>query len=386
MSSAMQKENTVGSKIVPSLAALLFGVMFTLGGLVAGVLPLAQHLHGLWRTQNLVAVQADVVALELKTHVGEATTYQVHAEFGYDFNGARYRSTRIGAADNGSDNIDDYQEQKFQQLQTAKTQGRKVPLWVDPQQPDYAVFDPHVRWSKVLFSLPFAILFPAVGLGAFWYLWAVWRTPGAVNLLQSTRLIPASTVIKADSSGTLLSFLFAGIWNLMAWPFAILFLNNGSIAEHPVILLVALFPAVGLVLIFVCAKAWLARRRIGNPELHLASLPYIGMENFAAQIRFEPPLGEQSLWPQPLYSLQLECRCTHVDASRDSIALKILWAETKHYPQLPHGTTVIDMVLDLRGNLPPSGKLPEKDNEIVWHIILKVFGGEVKFVLPVSAG
>jgi Protein of unknown function (DUF3592) len=382
----MEKENTVASKIVTSVLALLLGAIVTLGGLAAGVLPLAQHLDGGWRSQKLVLVQADVVALELKPHVGEATTYQVHAEFAYEFNGAHYRSTRIGAADNGSDSIGDYHEQKFQQLQTAKAQGQQVPLWVDPQQPDYAVFDPHVRWMKVIFLLPFAILLPGVGLGACWYVWSVWRKPGAASLLQSTQLIPGSMVIKAESSATLPFFLFAGIWNLIAWPFAIHFWNNGTIAGHLEILLVALSPAIGLCLIFGGAWAALARRRIGNPELHLASLPHIGMENFAAQIRFMPPLGEQSLWPKSHYTLQLECRCTHVDSSGESTDEKILWADTKPYPQLPHSTREIDFVLDLRGNLPPSGKLPEKGNEIVWHIILKVFGGEVKFVLPVSAG
>ena len=382
----MKKENTPGSKIGPSLVALLFGVMFTLGGLLAGVLPLAQHLHGWWRTQNLVAVQADVVALELKTHVREETSYQVHAEFGYDFNGTHYRSTRIGAADNGSDNIDDYQQQQFQQLQTAKAQGRQVTLWVDPQHPGYAVFDPHVRWRKVIFLLPFAILFPAVGLGAFWYLWTVWRKPGLAIAAQSSQWMAAGRVIEAESSGSLFIFLFAGFWNLIAWPFAPTLWNSGTIADRPVILIAALFHVIGLYLIYMASKTWLVRRRIGNPVLRVARLPYIGMANFAAQIGFVPPLGEQSLPPKSHYDVQVECRCSHVDNNSEGAPDKVLWSNVKPYRQLPHGTSVIDMVLDLRGNLPPSGKLAEKDHEIVWHIILKVFGGEVKFVLPVSAG
>jgi hypothetical protein len=204
---------------------------------------------------------------------------------------------------------------------------------------------------------------------------------------QTTDVACATSVIEAEASVTLAWFLFTGIWNLIVWVSITTSWDNGKIDGYMDILSLVSFPVFGLFLIFDGFSKVLARWRIGNPKLHFTHLPHIGMENFAAQITFVPPLGKQSLWPKSHYTLSLECRCTHVDNNGgESPDEKILWANTKLYPQLPHGTKVIDMLLDLRGNLPPSGKLPERGNEIVWHIILKGFSGEVKFVLPMGAG
>lgn len=382
----MKRGNDSRPGWVANMGMLIFGLIFTLSGLWAGVLPLGQALHGWWRTQFFVAVPADVLQVALKTHQGESTTYQALAEFGYEFKGVHYRSTRINTLD-GSDNLDDYHQEQVGRLQQAKQQERKVTLWLDPQDPGYALFDPHPRWKKIVFLLPFALLFPAVGLGLWWWQWRKWR--GAGNPANPATPLPvaaAARVIAPEASGFLIGILFAGFWNLIAWPLAITFLSKKSIADNPTVLLAALFPAIGLLMVWAMCKALLVRRRMGKPLLWLSRPPQTGTGAIAAQIRFAPPLGTQAIWHKPHYDIKLEIRCTHSDTSGDNNSHKVLWSNTMARPHQPHGTTAIDFALDLPANQPPSGELEKEDNTIVWQLALMAFGGELTFVLPVSAG
>jgi hypothetical protein len=170
----MTKSSSLTGKFLATLFALVFALGFTVGGIVAGVLPMYQQLSGWWKASSYVPVTATVLSAELKTYSGKTPTYQVLAQFGYEYQGRNYVSSRINLAGGRSDNVGSYQKDMFQRLLAARNSAAPVSVWVNPQQPEQAVYDRSLRWLMIVFLLPFAVLFPAVGLGAWWGIWRMW--------------------------------------------------------------------------------------------------------------------------------------------------------------------------------------------------------------------
>ena len=174
-----------------------------------------------------------------------------------------------------------------------------VTLWVNPQQPDEAVYDRSIRWMKVVFLIPFAVLFPAVGLGAWWVIWRIWRnndTPqdSVANLFKGGRSVispNAPWVIQGDGGGLIGLSIMCAFWNILSWPIAILFFNSAKAAPWWATAIVSIFPVIGLVLLFNVLKIMRAQRRIGKPVLTLDGPGSPGSIPLQGKIQFNPALG-----------------------------------------------------------------------------------------------
>ncbi|MFZ6844372.1 ankyrin repeat domain-containing protein [Undibacterium sp. RuTC16W] len=394
----MKKIKKISSKIGSSLFALVFAISFIAGGIGVGVMPLAKQIMGYWKAQNLVAVQAHIEKLSLDEHDGEARTYQVKAEFSYSYNALDHRSQRINIGGDTSDNIGDYQRDIYRELQRAKDQEQSVTLWVDPDDPDFAVYDRTIRWMRLLFLLPFASLFPAVGIGACWALWLIWRPSAesvnpvipavATEFAQHYQVPFSHLIIKPQQSGALALGIFAVFWNLLAWPISGVALFSSHIGKNPLVLMVAIFPLVGVVMIVLALKLWLARKRVGKPVLVMARAPQVGMSEWAGSIRFIPPLGERLGWlgtPQSGYPVRIECQCDYEDSSGEDTSTTTLWSCLVSDIQLAHATVQTSFFIDFPVDLPVSGDADGRNKKIIWKLVVKLMGDEVIFLLPVGS-
>jgi len=166
------KKNGTGMGWGTRVAGLLFSAVFALGFGSVGITALRSLttlLHGAWDAKSWQAVPADIVTHDLhaSTDSEGSTTYAVRARYRYDWGGRTYESSHVGLPGSlGSDNFDDWHHTWDARLRAAREGGPPVSAWVDPQHPERAVLDPHLRWRQVLFMLPFAVLFPMVALGA----------------------------------------------------------------------------------------------------------------------------------------------------------------------------------------------------------------------------
>ncbi|MEB0030540.1 ankyrin repeat domain-containing protein [Undibacterium sp. RTI2.1] len=390
----MKKIKTIASKIGFSLIAVLFGVSFTAAGIGAGAIPLAKQIIGLWKAQNLVAVQAQIEKLSLEEHDGETRTYQVKAEFSYSYQALGHRSKRINIGGDSNDNIGDYQRDIYRELQRAKDQEQSVTLWVDPDDPEFAVYDRAIRWMRLLFLLPFASLFPAVGIGACWALWKIWR-PSAepvipvvtVEFAQQHQVPLSSLIIAPEQSGALPMGVFAVFWNLLSWPIAGVALFSSHIGNNPLILIAAIFPLVGIGMILFAVKLWFVRSCIGQPVLVTTRAPEIGLNEWKASIRFIPPLGESLgmlRTPQASYPVRIECQCLYEDSSGEDTSTKTLWSLVVDEVQLAHGTSQTSFMVDFPAQLPASGAADGKNKKIIWKLVVRVFDGDLVFPLLVG--
>ena len=68
--------------------------------------------------------------------------------------------------------------------------------------------------------LPFAVLFPAVGLGAWWGIWFVWWGKCDAGREYGPGELRAPSL--ADRCGPLAITLLAFFYNMLSWPMAML--------------------------------------------------------------------------------------------------------------------------------------------------------------------
>ncbi|MBC3909669.1 ankyrin repeat domain-containing protein [Undibacterium umbellatum] len=388
---------TISSKLGASLFALVFVIGFGAGGLFGGVLPMSRQVQGWWRADELVAVLARVDQLRMDEHRGKSKTLRVVAEFVYQYNGRTYRSNRINIAGDGSDNIGSYHQDTYARLQQARDSQQKVTLWLDPQEPEFAVYDKTLRLSLFLFLIPFATLFPAVSLGALWALWAIWckadkeETQSAVAVTPGQQLAGAQSYaagrleLQADNSGALGLGLFALFWNLLSFPIAgVVLLQDQQGSQWGWLVLV--FPLAGIFLMWAAGKIALARWRLGKVSLSLTQQPYTGIDNLAVRLHIEPGLGLRLQTASTHYPVQIQVQCVHEDRRGEDTTTKTLWAQELGERHVVHGAQSLDFSISLPADMPISGILEHKEVEVIWKLQIKVLDAELSFKLPVRQG
>jgi len=147
-------------------------------------------------------------------------------------------------------------------LQAARSAGRTVTVWIDPENPHRAMLDKTVRWNHLLQLLPFAIAFPAVGLAFGAIGWSQWR-PAA----RPPNEPPADT--ERRNAVRLLGG-FSLVWWSFALPATVMVVTEPP--TRPAGWLVLLFPAFGILLLFklraVLSPARSDMSAPGGPAVH----------------------------------------------------------------------------------------------------------------------
>ncbi len=251
------------------IGGTLFGLVFfsvAVGFLVFDVLP---NLYDWLRMRDWQPVAAQLISSNLESHRGDgSTTYRVVGEYRYIIAGREYSGRRIGINDGGSDNIGDWHQISHQALQQQPLQ-----VWFNPSDPAEAVFDRDLRWGLLGFKLIFVVVFGVVGGGI---IWAMGRQSAEVPVgmpLWQWEPRWRDNRIRSNAKGEM-GFLWglAIFWNAISSPplFAIPEeLSKGNYG----ILVVLLFTAVGLGLVYYALKKTLEWRRFGVTELMLDPFP-----------------------------------------------------------------------------------------------------------------
>jgi len=387
----MPQPISLSGKIQVTLFALIFAIAFTAGGVAAGVLPMYKQLSGWWKASSYVPVSARVLSAELETHGGESTTYRTRAEFSYQYQGQSYLSHRINLFEGGHDNVGSYQEDIYRELRQARDNFSQVTLWINPRQPDQAVYDRTIRWKMILFLIPFAVLFPAVGIGAWWVIWRIWRKkvpqdPLSIILEGSQPVISPHSpmMIEGDGGGARGLIFAAAFWNILSWPIAILFFTGTQVAPGWVSALVSIFPVMGL---WIIAKAWSTVRiqyRIGKPVLALCEQGVPGLKPLQGEIMFNPALGMRIDTSEMTHAVSVNLECIREDSRGENTSNSTLWHGEVLQIQAVRGTQSLKFRFDLPENLPAT--MPPGSNLIqdYWQFVLETLGAKVKFKVPVS--
>jgi len=247
-------------KLGSALACLLFAVPF--GGVgVFATWAIGSTVHEAWRARDWVRVKATVLEADLRSSSGSdgGTTYQALGSYRYDFAGKQFTGSRLGISQvGGSDNIDDWHHEVSARLADARSAGKPVTVWVNPDNPVESVLDRELRWGEILFLVPFSLAFGGVGVGALVAMVFVLKGKGegganeAVNRAIGARGGNTQTV---DNASPRFLWVFAFFWNAMSWPIAFLAVPDIVESGEWLGLLVLLFPLVGLGLLWAAVSA-----------------------------------------------------------------------------------------------------------------------------------
>jgi len=230
----------VSEKVTSTLFCLLFAVLF--GGVGAGASwVFTTMVYDGVRAQEWVRVKAEVV--------GESS-------YRYTLGGATYTSDRLGTLRiGGTSDVDDFDERVASILARGRDERKPITVWVNPDDPREAMIDREIRWMLLVFITPFAVAFGGVGVGALWYLVHNLRGPSK-----------RAKVVRAGSSGSGAGGLwfFALMWNAIAFPIAILAVPQGLRDGDWLILLVLLFPLIGVLVLWSAIVATFSSLRRGR--------------------------------------------------------------------------------------------------------------------------
>jgi hypothetical protein len=144
---------------------MLFGSLFLAGGIVAAALT----LRGLERAQDVKGwrqAPATIQTCELARHRGSkgGCTYEVKATYRYEVDGVSHTGDRVWLG-SGSDNIGDFHQRAYAELQRGRDGVEPTVCWVNPRDPADAVLIRKPRLELLFFYQLFVLAFGGAGLG-----------------------------------------------------------------------------------------------------------------------------------------------------------------------------------------------------------------------------
>ena len=255
-------------KLGAALMCLAFAVPF--GGVGAGAAwAIAATIQDGMRAKEWVRVKAEVLS-----HGSGSVLYRYRMD-GKSYTGDRLGSNVLG----GTDNVDSWHEDMESMLSSARSEGKPITVFVNPDNPQESMVDREIRWKLLVFFVPFALAFGGVGVGALYMLvrtLAGGKGHGAPASAGAAGR-QARKIQSDQRSGVLMLWVFAFFWNAISFPIAILFIPEAIANGEWLALLVGLFPVIGLLLIWGCIAGTVNYIRRGGASLELKDeMPRVG--------------------------------------------------------------------------------------------------------------
>jgi hypothetical protein len=260
----------------------IFTTLFALPFAGVGVWMLwaiSSTLYQSWQMQDWVQVEARLIDAGYETHSGDdSNTYKAYAEYRYAWQGREYAGNRVGI-ESGSDNVGDYQQEIGRNLQSAYYNSKPILVYVNREQPSQAIIDRGVRWGLMGFKLIFVIVFGGAGFGL---IIGAWRTPPEKDKTDPAYADKPWLLNDDWQTSTIRSNSKLSMW--AAWGFAVFwnaissftpFIAYREIAENQnyIVLVVLLFPLVGIGLLVWAIRRTLEWRRFGPAPVTLDPFP-----------------------------------------------------------------------------------------------------------------
>lgn len=139
------------------ILAAIFGLVFAMGGVFIAnetAIPTFQSWQSM---QTWQATQGELISLDSAPNDTRAT-------YTYHVDGQTYQHDRVYVAP-FTDNIGDYHQELYSRLYRLKAQSLPVTVWYAPQDPQQAVLDRDMRWGLFTLVSVFCSVFILAGVG-----------------------------------------------------------------------------------------------------------------------------------------------------------------------------------------------------------------------------
>ena len=273
-------------------------------------------LLSLWAQFFWTSVPAHIVEASVAISQG-GSTYRLKALYWYEIDGKRYESDDV-CFYTGYDNVDSFHQDKFKELEPFIKSSEPFRTFVNPGDPGSAMLFPEVRGAaSVLFGI-FGLVLSGIGYGLILGGWFGARS--SRDIAQRHAAYPnepwlqhkewaEKKVIYNSRLKVLVLALVALVWNgLSSFVPAAVFKELSKEAPQYPVLLLCLFPLIGLVLLWILGVAFMRWRRFGNSQLLLSAVPFRIGQEFRATLVVPPALLDSA----PALSVTLTCECQRI--------------------------------------------------------------------------
>jgi hypothetical protein len=325
-------------------------------------------------------VPATLQTVQLTGHVKATYTYAVN---GQQFTGKR-------ASLYGDDNLSNFHQRAYEQLQGYLSRQEPWPAHVNPKAPDESILTPELRWDVVAFYLIFVAIFGGAGWGLLIGSWSKYRRYRQELALQKQfpsepwrwRVEWSTNHIKSTETATALGAVCITVfWNACSWP--MLFALPEKLHEHRYSgLLLLVFPLIGVGLVGWTAVQVARARRFGRTYLELDDFPARPGENVTGRIYAPAALGNAE-------EVGLTFTCEQNSRRGSGVKVSAMW-ETAAIAEIvrgesPNGGVVLKFQMLIPDSLPDSTRNWGEWYE--WHLAasagLKGADFEAEFEVPV---
>jgi hypothetical protein len=312
---------------------ILFALPFAGVGVGMGVW-LASTLLTYLDAKHWIETPASILRADLEAHHANkgGTTYQVTAEYVYEYGGRKYSGNRVGLI-GGADNIGSFQQDAYRELNACRSAKKPFRCYVNPARPDQSVLYRDLRWALVAFQMIFILAFGGVGFGLLIGGLAAYRKQRAEAILATAHPEApwmwkadwaAGRIISSSRRTVLAALCLAIFWNVISSPLWLVLPDEIFHKGNYVALLGLVFPAIGLAFAGWAVFTILRWRKFGQSVFRMAYVPGVIGGQLAGVVQ-----TSAKIWPEDGFHLSLRCvrRIATGSGKQRSISETTLWEE-----------------------------------------------------------
>ncbi|MGA2795944.1 MAG: DUF3592 domain-containing protein [Thermoguttaceae bacterium] len=323
-------------------------------------------------------VPAKIVRADLKVNKGKTATYEVSAQYTYQYGNKKYTGTRVSFY--GSDNIGSFHQDVYRKLSECRKSGKPFHCYVDPQRPDEAILFRDLRWEMLGFQSIFVLIFGGAGFGILTACLLGRRKARVEAALAAAHPDEPwlwkqdwaeGKVVSSNHTAMMFSLAFAALWNVISAP--LLFVLPGEVLGKGnwLALIGVIFPIVGLGLIVWATYSVLRWRKFGQSVFQMASVPGVIGGQIAGVVR-----TSAKVLPEDGFRITLNCinRVTTGSGKSRSTSEHVLWQDDqvvgRDLLQNDPDHTAIPVLFAIPYECRPTDETAP-DNQIIWRLAAK---------------
>lgn len=386
------KFNLSDSKPAGQGCLTLFALPFAIVGLVV-LWFTVKPLLDTWQARGWPQSPATIERVELVSHAGDdGSSYQVEAAYSYVVDGQTYQGHQV-SADATADSDYEGNRRIADQLQAHVGRAGSWRARVDPDNPRNALLVTDIRWGKLGMMALLGLLFAGVGIGLM--IAARRSARGQASERQLAQDFPdkpwlwrrqwRSGVLHPDGGAELVMLgLFVLVWNAISLPAVLAFEKEWS-SGNLWMLLVLLFPLIGIGMVVYWLRKWRHYRRFGKLRLRLKPMPGRVGGELAGDIELH---GELPQGASVVLTLSVSNRQVRGSGKNKSTNESLLWEQQQdaRVSRIGLERAIIPLRFNIPEGLPASSWMNFRD-QLVWRLRVRAaLAGvdlDTQFELPV---